>query len=187
MKTKKRGHNIQLRRHSVGAVVAPTALILAFESDRPLHRIAPESTSIRMPPLALFARQPAISFVSPRAVTYYLRIADYHTYFVGSRWWEFSVWAHNANGGCFRWSNLFGRDFTNWLGSLAKQASHFPKNPLAGRLTMEETQAILEQLLKDGWKLRGGVDTKWVGGLHINLIGPSGQRLHLPLPPGFRL
>src|SRR5262245_18904851 len=33
--------------------------------------MAPESTSIRMPPLALFGRQPAISFVSPRAVTYF--------------------------------------------------------------------------------------------------------------------
>src|SRR5262249_59515725 len=38
--------------------------------DRPRHRISPESTSIRMPPLALFGLQPAISFVSPSAVTY---------------------------------------------------------------------------------------------------------------------
>jgi len=29
---------------------------------------------------------------------YNLRIADYHTYFVGSREWGFSVWAHNACG-----------------------------------------------------------------------------------------
>jgi RHS repeat-associated protein len=28
---------------------------------------------------------------------YNLRIADYHTYFVGSEEWGFSVWAHNAN------------------------------------------------------------------------------------------
>src|SRR3954453_12282461 len=39
--------------------------------DRPRHRISPESTSIRTPPLALFARQPAGVFVSPRAVTYF--------------------------------------------------------------------------------------------------------------------
>src|SRR5262249_11360676 len=39
--------------------------------DRPWQRIAPESTSTRMPPLALFGRQPASSFVSPRAVTYF--------------------------------------------------------------------------------------------------------------------
>ena len=30
------------------------------------------------------------------APVYNLRIADYHTYFVGSREWGFSVWAHNA-------------------------------------------------------------------------------------------
>jgi hypothetical protein len=30
-----------------------------------------------------------------QAVVYNLRVADYHTYFVGSREWRFSVWAHN--------------------------------------------------------------------------------------------
>jgi hypothetical protein len=28
---------------------------------------------------------------------YNLRVAEYHTYFVGSRDWGFSVWSHNAN------------------------------------------------------------------------------------------
>src|SRR5262249_26076728 len=41
--------------------------------DRPRHRTSPESTSIRTPPRALFGRQPAIVFVSPRAVTYFGR------------------------------------------------------------------------------------------------------------------
>jgi hypothetical protein len=27
---------------------------------------------------------------------YNLRVAEYHTYFVGSRGWAFSLWAHNA-------------------------------------------------------------------------------------------
>jgi len=35
---------------------------------------------------------------------YNLRIAEYHTYFVGSPEWEFSVWAHNACN-----PNLIGR------------------------------------------------------------------------------
>src|SRR5262245_25150448 len=39
--------------------------------DRPRHRISPEPTSIRRPPFALFARQPAGVFVSPSAVTYF--------------------------------------------------------------------------------------------------------------------
>ena len=30
------------------------------------------------------------------STVYNLRVADYHTYFVGSRQWSFSVWAHNA-------------------------------------------------------------------------------------------
>jgi len=30
---------------------------------------------------------------------YNLRVADYHTYFVGSREWQFSAWAHNLYGG----------------------------------------------------------------------------------------
>ncbi|MEJ5277470.1 MAG: hypothetical protein WHU94_16335, partial [Thermogemmata sp.] len=34
---------------------------------------------------------------------YNLRVADYHTYFVGDAHWDFSVWAHNSynapNGG----------------------------------------------------------------------------------------
>jgi hypothetical protein len=34
------------------------------------------------------------------APVYNLRIADYHTYFVASRQWGFSVWAHNASGIC---------------------------------------------------------------------------------------
>jgi hypothetical protein len=31
------------------------------------------------------------------ATVYNLRVADYHTYFVGCQEWGFSVWAHNAN------------------------------------------------------------------------------------------
>jgi hypothetical protein len=30
------------------------------------------------------------------ATVYNLRVADYHTYFVGGLWWGFSAWAHNA-------------------------------------------------------------------------------------------
>src|SRR5262249_51556770 len=30
------------------------------------------------------------------ATVYNLRVAEYHTYFVGRKEWEFSVWAHNA-------------------------------------------------------------------------------------------
>src|SRR5262245_57474662 len=39
--------------------------------DRPRQRTSPVSTSIRRPPVALVERQPALSSVSPRAVTYF--------------------------------------------------------------------------------------------------------------------
>jgi hypothetical protein len=35
------------------------------------------------------------------AAVYNLRVAEHHTYFVGSRDWGFSVWAHNACLGIF--------------------------------------------------------------------------------------
>lgn len=51
---------------------------------------------------------------------YNLRISDYHTYFVGSREWGFSVWAHNANyevvhhgGGWYRIRNTTTGEFVN--------------------------------------------------------------------------
>jgi Pretoxin HINT domain len=38
----------------------------------------------------------AVSEVREIATVYNLRVADYHTYFVGCKAWGFSVWAHNA-------------------------------------------------------------------------------------------
>src|ERR1051325_5062704 len=39
----------------------------------------------------------AVTDLNEVATVYNLRVSDYHTYFVGSREWGFSVWAHNAN------------------------------------------------------------------------------------------
>jgi hypothetical protein len=38
----------------------------------------------------------AVTDLHEVATVYNLRVAEYHTYFVGSRAWGFSVWAHNA-------------------------------------------------------------------------------------------
>jgi hypothetical protein len=38
----------------------------------------------------------AVTDLGEVATVYNLRVAEYHTYFVGSREWGFSVWAHNA-------------------------------------------------------------------------------------------
>jgi hypothetical protein len=43
-----------------------------------------------------------VTATGEREAVYNLRVADHHTYFVGSRQWGFSAWVHNANanGGC---------------------------------------------------------------------------------------
>jgi hypothetical protein len=40
------------------------------------------------------------------APVYNLRVAEYHTYFVGGSSWGFSVWSHNANAGCTKHIDL---------------------------------------------------------------------------------
>src|SRR5262249_25832194 len=42
----------------------------------------------------------AVTDSGDAAPVYNLRVADYHTYFVGSRAWAFSAWAHNGGGEC---------------------------------------------------------------------------------------
>jgi hypothetical protein len=44
-----------------------------------------------------------------RSVVYNLRVADYHTYFVGCQEWGFSVWAHNAACAEEVWKAIGGR------------------------------------------------------------------------------
>jgi RHS repeat-associated protein len=56
---------------------------------------------------------------------------------------------------------------------------------LAGRLSEQETRAMLEALRQQGWRWPRGVEEGCVGGRHINIIGPSGESIHLPVPPGF--
>ncbi|VTR96982.1 polymorphic toxin-type HINT domain-containing protein [Tuwongella immobilis] len=43
-----------------------------------------------------------------RQTVYNLRVAEFHTYFVGCDDWGFSVWAHNT-GGCVVWVVLGGK------------------------------------------------------------------------------
>jgi hypothetical protein len=48
----------------------------------------------------------AVTDLKEVATVYNLRVSDYHTYFVGSREWGFSVWAHNS---CFEIVEEAGR------------------------------------------------------------------------------
>lgn len=51
--------------------------------------------------------------------------------------------------------------------------------------TMEETRIIYDEAIRRGWQPVRGVEEAWMGGSHINMVGPSGQTLHFPVPSGF--
>jgi RHS repeat-associated protein len=58
----------------------------------------------------------------------------------------------------------------------------------AGRaeLGAAETRNILDEALNRGWRVvSDGVETKWMGGRHIHLISPDGNRIHFPVPDDF--
>jgi RHS repeat-associated protein/uncharacterized protein (TIGR03000 family) len=81
------------------------------------------------------------------------------------------------------WANMTGRTFRRWLESLETQAA---QTAGAGRLTAAQTRTLLAELRQQGWNIPRGVETQWVGGAHINIIGPGGgPNIHLPVPPGF--
>ena len=83
-------------------------------------------------------------------------------------------------------TSLTGRTLQRYIESLetraAQAAQGIGSNP---RLTVGQTRNLIAQMQREGWRMRGGVDANWAGGTHINFIGPSGQTLHLPVPPGF--
>jgi RHS repeat-associated protein len=84
------------------------------------------------------------------------------------------------------WSKLDNRTLVKFVQSLQSQAAT-NTNRLAGRLSVQETRALLEHMKQNGWKVYRGVETGWRGGAHINVIAPGGgQNLHLPVPPGFQ-
>jgi len=71
---------------------------------------------------------------------YNLRVADFHTYFVGSEEWGFSVWAHNAYGDVGdhrpysrdtngRWRDARGRYASAPVISSQKQDGHVVGTP----------------------------------------------------------
>lgn len=55
----------------------------------------------------------------------------------------------------------------------------------AGRLAEAQQQELWTFLQDKGWRLLRGPEGGWAGGWHINIIGPSGEQIHLPISPGF--
>jgi RHS repeat-associated protein len=83
----------------------------------------------------------------------------------------------------YPWLNFSKRQLARWLESLETQAAQVAG---AGRLTEDQTRALLAYLKNEKWRIPRGVETNWVGGAHINIIGPGGgPNVHLPVPSGF--
>lgn len=74
-------------------------------------------------------------------------------------------------------SRQFQRFLESLQGAAARQGS--------ATRNIDETRLLWDEALRRGWVPARGIETKWVGGPHINLKGPSGQTLHFPVPPGF--
>jgi RHS repeat-associated protein len=69
---------------------------------------------------------------------------------------------------------------TNWIGGFCEGTTSLPVE-LA---TSFETRLIYNEALARGWKPVTGVDNRWVGGWHINLVN-QGANIHFPVPPGW--
>src|SRR5262249_25497995 len=83
------------------------------------------------------------------APVYNLRVADYHTYFVGNREWSFSVWAHNAcHGNSYASQKLTtlyqlvtkkGQQFLKW-GISSNPTKRYPAKYMADKLMIPVNQ-----------------------------------------------
>jgi hypothetical protein len=73
---------------------------------------------------------------------YNLRVADFHTYFVGSEEWGFSVWAHNAECVLFHGSRDGIKDGQFGLDNIAKRPTHLTSKEPAVFLTDDPARAI---------------------------------------------
>jgi hypothetical protein len=110
------------------------------------------------------------------ATVYNLRVGEYHTYFVGSGEWRFSVWAHNAcvyqapdpTSGEVKYVGVANRGLNKTLNQRLKAAeglTGFKARVIQGteNLTAQEAEAVEQALIK--YHGRQGVDP---GGTLLN-------------------
>ncbi|HEV3081479.1 MAG TPA: polymorphic toxin-type HINT domain-containing protein [Gemmataceae bacterium] len=105
------------------------------------------------------------------APVYNLRIADYHTYFVGGRQWAFSVWAHNAcnlnNNGA---RSKFGKYVIRVFGSVYKVGK-------ADLNRVTQSSGLPTRLHQQVRKLRGLCGKNNVAGKVVQELGKTTTRL----------
>lgn len=94
--------------------------------------------------------------------------------------------APGGSGGGFNLQNLDPRNFRRYMESFQKVAEECRaqgKEPL----TVEKAKEFYNEMIRRGYYHYRGIEEEWAGGRHINMIGPSGEKLHFPVPPGFEL
>jgi hypothetical protein len=97
---------------------------------------------------------------------YNLRVADFHTYFVGDKAWRFSLWAHNADL-TYSQKEQIARD---WIESKNQQAANptaYNKASYAQRMKIRAiAKKLIKQdptLLQEGASLHGNFPTNTPG------------------------
>lgn len=93
------------------------------------------------------------------ARVYNLRVADYHTYFVGGLDWEFSVWAHNAS--CAEpatASEIAQLDLPNWLNRIENRKAYMAQEQ---QLTGDAYTEFMDPNLDPGCFAVYGLDAEF--------------------------
>ncbi|MGO8751258.1 MAG: polymorphic toxin-type HINT domain-containing protein [Thermoguttaceae bacterium] len=108
------------------------------------------------------------------ATVYNMRIAEYHTYFVGSAEWGFSVWAHNAN-----YAKTYNDAYPQYAGQVV--VHHAVPQAVMGRFTGLFTSAQMHALSN----LRG-IPKAINSTLHLSTINRLWNRFYQMYPTATR-
>jgi hypothetical protein len=89
---------------------------------------------------------------------YNLQIAEYHTYFVGTSEWGFSVWAHNASAACVAANRASGNAFRDTIAAILRSAGYTVQLEVVKRTPLGKRIIDIEVSLAG--KVLGGIETK---------------------------
>jgi hypothetical protein len=110
------------------------------------------------------------------ATVYNLRVVDYHTYFVGCDEWGWSVWAHNASYSVNR-SHMAADEAVEEgiLRVVSPRAARHHHGPHGKPSTVLQNEAIVDALIKKGWKVEFAAGVRGMKEEYI--YGPGGSAL----------
>ena len=116
----------------------------------------------------------AIRATGRYAKVYNLRVADYHTYFVGDANWSFAVWAHNSNdcisrlvpgGGLAAHEAAGGHTIARHVGKTdAQLAARLAAEPHISKASTFIDRATAESAIAQTIEANQAAITTWLGG-----------------------